>query len=328
MNEEWTMKFGEAVKWTVRLLMITLSVAWLTYLLMTMQSFSFPLKVILIGALLVTMGMSVLDARGRRLKTVHEAFNSLDDLSDHLFTSLVKEVFKSIGYQMNILLPLSKLQNCYEGLVMARKDELSTIIWCEPSKEPIGASTISKLVGLQKQHRARTAFIVSRSSFTEEAISLAKANEVILIERGTFLKMVEEAKTYLESTYLKGTLKWVYKEFEKEKMGSLAKEPFKEWVVNQCENSGCETESPMPAFGVDLIVYKNKHAMAVQCKGHGEYLTEEQIGQLQASMNYFGLEEGLIVSNMPIPKSLLLKSKKQAVAVITRHKLSDYLDHL
>lgn len=109
------------------------------------------------------------------------------------FESFVANLYKTLGY--NILDVTSKSGD--QGAdVIIEKDNIKYAIQVKYYTNPVGNKAIQEVVAAKSFYKTDKAMVVTNSTFTQQAITLAKANDVILIDGNELEKLINQAKKY------------------------------------------------------------------------------------------------------------------------------------
>ena len=109
------------------------------------------------------------------------------------FESFVANLYKTLGY--NILDVTSKSGD--QGAdVIIEKDNIKYAIQVKYYTNPVGNKAIQEIVAAKSFYKTDKAMVVTNSTFTQQAITLAKANDVILIDGNELEKLINQAKKY------------------------------------------------------------------------------------------------------------------------------------
>ncbi len=123
------------------------------------------------------------------------SFNSLsginfDFLSGAEFEAYCAELLSHVGYERIFCTPLS----CDQGVdLTAFKNKCKYAIQCKRYKYPVGNKAIQEVVAGMKMYDCQKAIVITNSNFTSAAISLARANNVELIDRKGLFKLLQAA---------------------------------------------------------------------------------------------------------------------------------------
>lgn len=111
----------------------------------------------------------------------------IDTISGYDFEGFMKNLFVEMGYSAK----QTKLSGDMGADLILWEGERKIVVQCKNYTGNVGAEAIQEIVPAVKYYNANGAMVVITSYFTQQAIDLAKANEVELIDKDD----LEEWKT-------------------------------------------------------------------------------------------------------------------------------------
>ncbi len=130
----------------------------------------------------------------RRRKYLNSPLSVIDAMSGEEFEEYLKYYFENQGYKVK----LTPVTNDYGADLVLKRDSEVTVVQAKRWNEPVGNSAIQEVVASKGYYKATKAMVVTNSTFTTNAINLAKANDVILWDRNyiknNFDKITAETK--------------------------------------------------------------------------------------------------------------------------------------
>lgn len=120
----------------------------------------------------------------RRRKYLNSPLSAIDVMSGEEFEKYLKYYFESQGYKVN----LTPVTNDYGADLVLKKDGEITVVQAKRWNEPVGNSAIQEIVTSKGYYKATKAMVVTNSTYTTNAINLAKANDVVLWDRNYIKK--------------------------------------------------------------------------------------------------------------------------------------------
>lgn len=103
----------------------------------------------------------------------------IDKLSGEEFERLLEAHFIDKGYKVS----LTPKTNDYGADLLLRKGDEKIVVQAKRYKNKVGNSAIQEIVAAKAYYKANKAMVVTNSFFTQNAINLAKANNVELWDR-------------------------------------------------------------------------------------------------------------------------------------------------
>lgn len=130
---------------------------------------------------------------------IREKIKEIDKMSGYDFEKFLKLVFEELGYKVQ---KVGKVGDQGGDLIIS-KDGQSKIVQVKRSTSVIGNKAIQEAVAAIKFYKCDSAKVVTNNVFTKSAASLAKANDVDLID-GTSLKeillSIEKKTSFLDTS--------------------------------------------------------------------------------------------------------------------------------
>ena len=123
-------------------------------------------------------------------------FNKIDNLSGHDFEKLIAKLFKKMGYAVMQTKASSDL-GCD---ILLEKEGEKTAIQTKRQINPVTNSSVQEVVASLKVYNAKHGMVVTNNFFTSNAIELASANNIKLINRTDLFGLIEKHNLFLEST--------------------------------------------------------------------------------------------------------------------------------
>jgi len=129
----------------------------------------------------------------RRLERIElekrRRFSKLDNLSPREFEELVGELFKRMGFQVE----LGPYVKDFGADIIARKGENTYLVQVKKyANQPVGAQIVQQALGSTYKHSANRVILITTSYFTLEAKEQARKAPIELWEREDLRKMIEQ----------------------------------------------------------------------------------------------------------------------------------------
>lgn len=124
----------------------------------------------------------------RRMQDSIDVYNisQIDDLSGVEFENLLKEIFISQGYGVE----LTKKSHDYGADLVLTKKNKTTIVQAKCYGKNIGIKAIQEIISAKKHYGADEMFVATNRYFSKDAMVLASEHDVKLIDRDVMLNLV------------------------------------------------------------------------------------------------------------------------------------------
>ena len=107
------------------------------------------------------------------------------------FESFVANLYKTLGYNVEAVTSKSGDQGAD---VIIEKDNIKYAIQVKYYNNPVGNKAVQEVVAAKSFYKTDKAMVVTNSTFTPQAITLANANDVLLVDGDKLNKLIKEAK--------------------------------------------------------------------------------------------------------------------------------------
>lgn len=136
-------------------------------------------KVILVAMLLIAM--ELIRRGSGKLFNANSKLEEIDQMDKEKFVKYIGELYRRQGYQVYILQDDRKL-GCD---IKAYKPKDSLCIKCVHGAEEmvVGRNVIDEAYSSIKLHKVKRCIVITNTSYSEEASTVAKANQVTLMDR-------------------------------------------------------------------------------------------------------------------------------------------------
>lgn len=115
-------------------------------------------------------------------------FSRIDQMTGVEFERAVQNLLRAQGYQVTTTPTSGDL-----GVdLVATKDGIRTAIQTKRYARPVSRTAVSDVVGALSHYRAQRAMVVTNSTFTEGARTLARSNDCTLIDRAQLAQWIAE----------------------------------------------------------------------------------------------------------------------------------------
>ena len=107
------------------------------------------------------------------------------------FEAFVANVYKMLGYNVECVTSKSGDQGAD---VIIEKDNIKYAIQVKYYNNPVGNKAVQEVVAAKSFYKTDKAMVVTNSTFTPQAITLANANDVLLVDGDKLNELIKEAK--------------------------------------------------------------------------------------------------------------------------------------
>lgn len=119
---------------------------------------------------------------------LNSTMQEIDQMDGVKFEQFVCALYNRMGYEAK----RTKASGDFGADIVAVKNRLITIIQTKRYSNKVGVSAVQEVVTAKNYYMAYKAAIVTNSSFTQAAVSLAKANQVVLVDRLYLEKLIKQ----------------------------------------------------------------------------------------------------------------------------------------
>lgn len=149
-----------------------------------MELTHFILFGVIAAALLVAMAAGLRKATG-----IYLTENELDDMDGEEFEEFVASLMKKTGYHIE---GMTKASGDFGADIIAVMDRKKYAVQCKRYTSTVGVKAIQEVVASAPHYDCDGTIVVTTSHFTKGAVELANDNGVILWDRKTLIRMMEE----------------------------------------------------------------------------------------------------------------------------------------
>jgi len=125
----------------------------------------------------------------RKNREILEILKEIDSLTGKEFELFVSLMFKANGYKCK----LTPDSHDFGADIIALKNDRKCVIQAKRSITPIGIKAVQEIIGAIKYYGAQQGYVVTNNYFSQSARELARANNILLLDRHYLLKYVEES---------------------------------------------------------------------------------------------------------------------------------------
>lgn len=162
------------MKKAINLIVLILSMVWLYKLLVTNPDYFkyMPVMVLLFGFIAMTKTFNKASCK-RALKGVN--FNNMSGLEFEEFTT---NLYEAMGYTAT----KTKASGDFGADVILQKRGEITVVQCKRYNGPVGLEAVQQVVAARAIYKAKNMIVITNSTYTKAAQTLAQANKVQLID--------------------------------------------------------------------------------------------------------------------------------------------------
>lgn len=111
--------------------------------------------------------------------------SDIDHMSGEQYERYLKVYFEDQGYKAK----LTPTSHDYGADLILTKDGVKTVVQAKRYKGRVGIAAIQQVIGAKSYYKADKAMVCTTYYFTKQAINLARADNVELLDRDTLLKI-------------------------------------------------------------------------------------------------------------------------------------------
>ncbi|NER45101.1 restriction endonuclease [Bacillus megaterium NBRC 15308 = ATCC 14581] len=101
------------------------------------------------------------------------------------FENYLGVLFKSLGYKAQV----TRTSHDYGADLIIVKDNKKIVVQAKRYSKKVGISSVQQIVGAKNYYKADEVWVITNNYFTQPAINLAYANNVILIDRDSLIQL-------------------------------------------------------------------------------------------------------------------------------------------
>lgn len=123
---------------------------------------------------------------GRRIN--HITIAEIDKMKGNHFEEYLKDLFLWKGYEVE----KTKSSGDYGADLILLKGGKKIVVQAKRYHKPVGLKAVQEVVSSLKMYEAKEAWVVTNNYLTKYAIVLAKANNVMLIDRDKLIRIINQ----------------------------------------------------------------------------------------------------------------------------------------
>ena len=305
MNEN---KLTHYTKFMIRWGLALVCWLWLLATLWKLQDISILLKSILMIGLLGAMLLNIYNGRENRYNDFKQALSKLEKLDEGTFTYFIVRLYRTLGYYTKIALWRTSMHQGMRYEVILRKGAAAEeVILVHCYNKEIDFKAVQTLIGRLSGYKAPIkGQIITTKTVSEAVKQLADLNEITVIDGTGLQRYMKGASHSLEgeldnafSAMLCHPVNWFYSHFLADEPRFMQSVTWQAWVSLTLKNRGykvSKAESP-EQYGVHFVAQKDEEKIAIWCLGRDKHLTSEMLQALKASLAYYEVPQGMVITN-------------------------------
>ncbi|QLY82286.1 restriction endonuclease [Clostridium intestinale] len=166
-------------------------VLFIIYCLFVIYSFFINLnKLVSILMFILFSGIYVLYKKRRENNLKNSTIKKIDNMTGEEFEEFLQVAFKNMGYK-TMLTPIT---GDYGADLLVKKNGVKTVIQAKRWKSTVGVEAVQQVVASMRYYKATDAMVITNNYYSQNAINLAKANNVRLWDRGDVIKLIKSGE--------------------------------------------------------------------------------------------------------------------------------------
>jgi len=109
------------------------------------------------------------------------------DMTGIEFESYLGKVYESLGYTVEF----TPASNDYGADLILSKFGQTTVVQAKRYRSPVGVKAVQEIIAAIKHYKANDGIIVTNSTYTNNAIKLAKENNIQLVDANELKKLIK-----------------------------------------------------------------------------------------------------------------------------------------
>lgn len=119
----------------------------------------------------------------------------IDIMEGYEFEELVKTIYFYLGYGAELT---QKSKDFGADVVLTSEDGKKIVVQAKRYSKPVGARSVQEIAGARDHYAAQEAWVVTNSTFTDAAETLARETDVRLVDRSEFVEHFSQAKANIQ----------------------------------------------------------------------------------------------------------------------------------
>lgn len=123
-------------------------------------------------------------------KMQQSGIQEIDKMTGRQFEEYVGAIFKSQGYKVSY----TSTTGDYGADLILKKDQQVIVVQAKRYKQAVGVKAVQEIIPAIKMYNGTVAWVITNSTYTKQALILAKKNHVRMIQRDELIKMSLDMK--------------------------------------------------------------------------------------------------------------------------------------
>jgi len=136
----------------------------------------------------VKNGKSLVEDRRASKQDIDEYLDAIDNMKGREFKKIMAKLFKQLGYQVIS----TKASADYGADLVIQKGEIKAVVQAKRKQGSVGIKTVQEVTGAIGYYQANLGLVITNSKFTEPAKNLAASNQIGLVDRDDFKKILKK----------------------------------------------------------------------------------------------------------------------------------------
>lgn len=126
--------------------------------------------------------------RRNNLKLLNSGIDIVDKMTGEQFEEFLLQHFRNLGYSGYV----TRGSHDYGADLVVKKDGISTVVQAKRWKQKVGVEAVQQIVAAIKHYGVQQGIVVTNSFFTNNALNLAKSNNIMLWNRNKLISILME----------------------------------------------------------------------------------------------------------------------------------------
>ena len=136
----------------------------------------------------VKNGKSLVEDRRASKQDIDEQLDAIDNMKGREFKKILAKLFKQLDYQVIS----TKASADYGADLVIQKGEIKAVVQAKRKQGSVGIKTVQEVTGAIGYYQANLGLVITNSKFTEPAKNLAASNQIGLVDRDDFKKILKK----------------------------------------------------------------------------------------------------------------------------------------
>ena len=148
---------------------------------------------ILMGVILILHSLCRYIMAKLKLKSneADRTIEQIDEMTGREFEEFVAAVLEGCGYEVE---EITVASGDYGADIIAWADDEKIAVQCKRYSRPVGVKAVQEVISAMKHYDCEKAIVITNSTFTRQAYTLAEDNEVVTLwDRDDLIKMRDES---------------------------------------------------------------------------------------------------------------------------------------